>query len=226
MKFSYQQTDLCVYDNNSPLPWFWQIFWGTAFICLLGLASDSLALTVNPTSLKFSAVAGSTNPPNQTFTASKSTSSSTLTASDNAAWLTVSLAASSSSTVWFSVAVNTSGLVAGTYTGAITVKEGTSASTVIPVTLMISPATQSTTTTTTSKTATLTWSPVTGTSLYGYKIYVGKAPGQYTTTITAGNVTSYSVGNLLLGITYYFVVTAYNSAGESPPSNEVHTTIY
>jgi len=181
----------------------------------------------NPTSLTFYAVEGATNPPNQTITATKTTASGTLTASDNAAWLTVSLALSSTTgTSWFTAAVNTSGLSAGTYNGAITITEGTSASTTIPVTLMISPSTQSGTSTTGLKAATLTWNPVTTTPLDGYKIYIGTVPGQYTQAITAGNVTSFTVESLSVGITYYFVVTAYNSAGESAPSNEVYATIY
>jgi hypothetical protein len=91
------------------------------------------------------------------------------------------------------------------------------------VTLIISPAT--TTTSSTTKSATLTWNAVTGTTISGYKIYVGEAPKLYTRTITVGTVTSSTVNSLTVGRTYYFTVTAYNSAGESAPSNEVSKTI-
>ncbi|WNR45243.1 fibronectin type III domain-containing protein [Paenibacillus roseipurpureus] len=64
----------------------------------------------------------------------------------------------------------------------------------------------------------LSWGAVTGAT--GYKIKYGTTSGSYSTTITAGNVTSYSVTGLTNGTTYYFVVTATNSAGESASSNE------
>ena len=59
----------------------------------------------------------------------------------------------------------------------------------------------------------------------GYKVYVGDVPTQYTQTINVGNVTSSTVNSLTVGKTYYFAVTAYNSAGEGPRSNEVSKTI-
>jgi hypothetical protein len=59
----------------------------------------------------------------------------------------------------------------------------------------------------------------------GYKIYVGEAPRLYSRTITVGNTTSSTVNSLTVGRMYYFAVTAYNSAGESSPSNEVSKTI-
>ena len=60
------------------------------------------------------------------------------------------------------------------------------------------------------------------TDLNGYKIYYGTAPGNYTQNVDVGNVTTYTFTNLTDGQTYYFVATAYNSAGvESSYSNEV-----
>ena len=53
------------------------------------------------------------------------------------------------------------------------------------------------------------------TDLAGYKIYYGTASGNYTQNIDVGNVTTYPVTNLTDGLTYYFVVTAYNT-----PRNE------
>ncbi len=112
----------------------------------------------------------------------------------------------------------------GTYKGTITIKLGTWHTKTVPVTLMISPATSSPLPAT--STATLAWNAVTGTTISGYKIYVGEAPKLYTRTMTVGTVTSSTVNNLTVGRTYYFAVTAYNSAGESTPSNEVSKTIY
>ncbi|UFS71077.1 hypothetical protein LPW11_02545 [Geomonas sp. RF6] len=78
-------------------------------------------------------------------------------------------------------------------------------------------------------TATLTWSaPTTNsdgsslTDLAGYKVYVGTSSGSYQPGVDVGKVTSYTVSNLTDGGTYYFAITAYNSARvESSRSNEV-----
>lgn len=212
-------------------PRFWQILLGVAFICL-GFASGGLAchdaataIRLTPTSLTFYAVQGATNPPNQTIAVSRPTTwSATFTTSDNASWLTVSPATTTITTSkTLTVAVNTTGLIAGTYKATITTKVGTWCTNTVPVTLILSPSTTSTTTTT--KSATLTWNAVTGATVSGYKVYVGEAPRQYSRTINVGTVTSSTVSSLTVGRTYYFAVTAYNSAGESSPSTEVSKTI-
>ncbi len=62
------------------------------------------------------------------------------------------------------------------------------------------------------------------TDLSGYKLYYGTSAGNYTNSITLGNVITYTLNNLANG-TYYFVATAYTAAGsESAPSNEVSKT--
>ena len=59
------------------------------------------------------------------------------------------------------------------------------------------------------------------TDLAGYNLYYGTASGNYTQNINVGNVTTYTTSNLATG-TYYFVATAYNTAGkESAYSNQV-----
>ena len=89
----------------------------------------------------------------------------------------------------------------------------------IPVTLTLSPPT-------TTGTVTLTWAPNTETDLAGYKVYVGTQPGIYGAPISMGNTTSYTTGNLTSGRTYYFSVTAFDSAGnESQHSTEVSKPI-
>ena len=210
----------------SSTPWFWQVLGITACICL-GLATDGWAchLPVKPTSLTFYAVQGATNPPSQIMTVSNTiTSTKTVTASDNATWLTVSpTSASMTTSAKVTAAVSTSGRAAGTYKATTTIKVATWCTYTVPVTLIISPPSSGGGGTTSS--ATLAWNAVTGTTLSGYKVYVGEAPHLYTRTITVGTVTSTTVSSLTRGRTYYFAVTAYNSAGQSTASNEVTKTI-
>jgi predicted phage tail protein len=55
----------------------------------------------------------------------------------------------------------------------------------------------------------------------GYRLYGGTASGQYIWSVDVGNTTSASLPPLPAGSTYYFVVRAYNSAGQlGLPSNE------
>jgi Fibronectin type III domain/Viral BACON domain len=212
-------------DHASATSLFWQILGITACICL-GLVSEGLAqTTIKPTSLTYYAVQGATNPPSQTLTLSRTrTYSVSLTASDNASWLTVSPTSTSFTTSKnVAVAVNISGLAAGTYKATITFTVGTWSKYYVPVTLIISPSSTGGGGTTSS--ASLAWNAVTGTTLSGYKVYVGEAPRLYTRTITVGTITSTTVSSLTRGRTYYFAVAAYNSAGTSPTSNEVSKTI-
>lgn len=68
---------------------------------------------------------------------------------------------------------------------------------------------------------TLAWDPNTEADLAGYKLHYGNASRNYSTTLNVGNVTTYSLTSLPPG-TYYFAVTAYNTAQlESAYSNEV-----
>ena len=213
-------------STTSATLWFRQMLGITAFVCA-GLVSEGLAqtTTVSPTSLTYYAVQGGSNPPNKTITVSRTSSrTATLTASDNRTWLTVSPASTSMTTSkQLTVAVNTNGRGAGTYNATITIKVGTWYTKTVPVTLIVSPATSPPPSTTSS--ATLTWDTVTGTTVSGYKVYVGEAPGSYPRTINVGTVTTSTVNNLTVGRMYYFAVTAYNGAGESDPSNEVSKTI-
>ena len=79
-------------------------------------------------------------------------------------------------------------------------------------------------------TVTLTWTANRESDLAGYKIYVGTASGTYSfsgSPFTAGKVTSYTVSNLPNGQTYFFAISAYDSAGnESPLSAEVSRSIF
>jgi hypothetical protein len=57
----------------------------------------------------------------------------------------------------------------------------------------------------------------------GYRVYYGLSHGSHPNSQSVGNVTEYTLGSLPLEekSTYYFVVRAYNGAGESGDSNEV-----
>lgn len=220
-------------NHTSPTLGFGQILGVTMFIFCFVFASQGLAChdastvtTATPTSLTYYAVQGAANPPSQTITVSRaSTWQATLTSSDNASWLSASPASTSIATsAKLAAAVNTTGLVAGTYKATITIMIGTWCTRTVSATLIVSPPTTSTSTATT-KSATLTWNAVTATAITGYKVYVGEAPSQYTRTIMVGTATSSTVSSLTVGKTYYFVVSAYNSAGEGPPSSMASKTI-
>ncbi len=204
-------------QNNYSM--FWQVLAVTVFIAF-GPAAECLALTLSPPALTFQAVQGEANPQNQTLSVSrKRTGLIAVATSDNVPWLTVSPATTSMTTnTTLMVAVNTSGLAAGSYNATITIKVG-KATTTVPVTMTVSSPPSATT-------VTLSWNAVTDPSLSGYNVKVGTASGLYDRIIPVGTVTAYTVDSLTTGTTYYFSVTAYNSAGESPPSNEVSTSIY
>ena len=207
---------------------------GLALAIGIWTSPEAWALTVSPTSMTFQAVQGGSNPYSGTINVSKSNNhQTTWTATDSASWLTVTPGTGSiTSTALVALAVNITGLAAGTYTTTVTIKVDKGGSASVPVTLTVSPAPTPSaltapTSTSTSTTASLSWSAVTNTDQAGYKVYVGTASGVYGAPITVGNVTSYVLSNLAVGNTYYFVVTDYNTSGiESLPSNEVSKSIY
>ncbi len=77
---------------------------------------------------------------------------------------------------------------------------------------------------------TLTWTANRERDLAGYKVYVGTASGTYSfpgSAFVTGSVTSYTVSNLPKSQTYFFAISAYDSAGnESPLSAEVSRSIF
>ena len=74
-----------------------------------------------------------------------------------------------------------------------------------------------------SEVATLTWDDRSDPNVAGYRLYYGITSGSYPFVIDVGPTTSCAVpSNLLLGMTYHFVVTAYNHFGtESEFSSEI-----
>jgi hypothetical protein len=77
---------------------------------------------------------------------------------------------------------------------------------------------------------TLTWRANGEPDLAGYKVYIGTASGTYNapgSPFVAGKVVSYTVSNLPKGQTYFFAMSAYDSAGnESALSAEVSKSLY
>jgi hypothetical protein len=176
-------------------------------------------ISLSPTSLTYTATQGAANPANQTVSLTNTGGTLNWTVSDSASWLSVSPASGSSSST-LTTAVNTSGLAAGAYNGTITVSATGSSSQTVAVTLTVSAPTTSS--------ATLTWAPNTESDLAGYKVYRATASGAYgaaLATIPVGTLTYQAMG-LSASTTYFFVISAYDSAGnESSVSNEVSKSI-
>lgn len=76
-----------------------------------------------------------------------------------------------------------------------------------------------------SSAATLMWDQSSGT-VDGYNVYYGTNPNSPGQPIDVGNTTQFSIDSLPLteNVQYYFCVSAYNTAGESPPCSPVAYT--
>jgi hypothetical protein len=68
---------------------------------------------------------------------------------------------------------------------------------------------------------TIAWNP-NPEPVAGYIVAYGTSPGLYDTVVDVGLATTWTFGDALDGLTYYFVVYAYNATGvTSDPSAEV-----
>jgi len=73
---------------------------------------------------------------------------------------------------------------------------------------------------------TLGWDPSPDPDVAGYNVYYGPSSHTYTNVVDAGDNTVDTIYGLVIGQTYYFAVTAYNSVNmESPPSDEIVYTV-
>lgn len=77
-----------------------------------------------------------------------------------------------------------------------------------------------------SQMLTLTWNPSTNADVVAYNVYYGTTSHEYSQPINLDNVTSTEIFCSQSGVTYYFAVTAVDSAGhESAYSQEVFYTV-
>ena len=77
-----------------------------------------------------------------------------------------------------------------------------------------------------TQSVTLAWNSSSDPTVVGYNIYYGGASRDYTNTLSAGNATNITVSGLVMGDTYYFAATTYNSSGvQSPFSSEVSYSV-
>ncbi len=73
-------------------------------------------------------------------------------------------------------------------------------------------------------TVTLEWDANEEADVAGYQVVYGTRSGDYSATVDVGTRTSFAVGNLEAGRSYYFAVRAYDISGAvSSPSSEVST---
>ncbi|MBH0197601.1 MAG: fibronectin type III domain-containing protein [Nitrospira sp.] len=182
-------------------------------------ANPVIGLSIN--SLAFTGTAAGPNPTTQSFTITNTgTGTMPWVVGESASWLTLSPASGTNNgTVLASV--NLSGLAAGTYNSTITASATGATSKTLQVTLTINTATA------TNRSAALSWASNTESDLAGYKVYVGTQSGLYGTSIEVGNVTTHQVTNLQPNTTYFFSITALDTAGnESVHSSELSKSIY
>jgi hypothetical protein len=188
------------------------------FVISTGGATTAPSIFLNPPSLTFSGIAGGA-PLAQTINLVNS-AGGTLTWSmmESAAWLELNITSGTTTTEsdQVSASVSVQGLAAGTYNTVITVEASGAANSPqqIPVSLTLNQPT--------TGSADLSWAANAEPDLAGYKVYIGTQSGLYDPPITLGTVTAYTATNLALSKTYYFCISAFNSASnESPCSAEV-----
>ncbi len=189
---------------------------GTVKTVNVTLTVSAASFTISPGSLTFTATQGAANPPAQTIILN---STGPWTASDNVSWLSLS-PTSGSNNGTITASVNTANANLGNNPAIITVTNGGVTKTAnVALTLNVP----------SSSSATLTWSANQENDLAGYKVYRATASGAYGAPIATvlGKVTTYQAIGLQFGTTYFFVVTAFDIAGnESAYSNEVSKSIF
>jgi len=194
-------------------------------------------LSVSPSSLLFSAIAGQT-PSTQNVTLSIAGTGS-LSFSWSATWSTVSggnwlsVSPASGTNPNLIVSVNTSGLSTGTYNGSVQFSrtDASASSASLPVSLTIAapsvgaPSLLSPTSGATgiSIPVTFTWTPVSGANSYTLLVYAGPSASSPTVNVNT-SATSFTSSALAFGTSYLWSVTANGSSGASGSSTWNFTT--
>jgi len=180
------------------------------------LTLSAASLTASPNSMTYTATQGAANPSVQTIAIN---ANGPWTVSDGASWLSLS-PTSGSNNGTITASVNTATATQGNNSTTITVKSGGITRTV-NVTLTLNASS--------SSSVTLTWNANTESDLAGYRVYRATSSGTYGAPIATiqGNTPNYMATGLQFGTTYFFVVTAFDIAGnESAYSNEVSKSIF
>jgi uncharacterized protein (TIGR03437 family) len=147
-------------------------------------SAGSSGITLTPSSATFSQAVGGTAPSPQTVQLSTSTAAS-FTAASGATWLTVT-PSSGTTPMSLSLAVNASGLAAGTYQASVTITVGSSVAS-LPVTLTVTSGSGGGG----GGSATITASP---SSLSFSQVLGGATPSAQTIQLSSGSATSLTAG--------------------------------
>lgn len=189
---------------------------GMARTISVALTVSAASLTASPNNVTYTATQGAANPSAQTIAIN---SNGSWTVSDDASWLSLS-PTSGTNNGTITARVNTATAIKGDNSTTITVKSGGTTKTVNVTLTLNAPS---------SSSVTLTWNANTESDLAGYRVYRATSSGTYGAPIATiqGNTASYIATGLQYGTTYFFVVTAFDIAGnESTYSNEVSKSIF
>ena len=194
---------------------------------------------LNPTSFTLSVTQGDANPIHTVDISNIGNGALDWRVSSTTPWLSLVLSVGRSSgntPVAFTATANLSGLVAGTYSGSITVigDSATNTPQAIPVTLMIAPAAPPSTPSAPTASVGVAWDTAAPLSLGGYYVHYGTTSPNSTgscayaqsiyyslSSLAAPSSPTATISGLIPGATYYFAVSAYNGSLESPCSNEI-----
>jgi len=203
---------------------------------------------LSPTNFTFSVTQGDANPVHTVEITNTGNGALDWSVSSATSWLSVSPSAGRSSgntAMSFTATANISGMVAGTYSGSITVigDSATNTPQAVPVTLVIAAVPTSTSPSPSPTTSSPSPPPTvsvgiawdaTGLRAGGYYVHYGTQSPNLTgscaysqsayyslSSLASASAPAATIGGLATGKTYYFAVSAYDGTLESPCSNEI-----
>jgi Domain of unknown function (DUF4082)/Viral BACON domain len=174
-------------------------------------------LSVNPASLNFTGQTGTSSPaPANVSITNSGAGSLTFTGVSDQPWLALS-ASSGSAPSTLKVLPSITGLKAGSYTGHITVTGG-GATRIVTIALSVTSAAV-------QHEVALSWKANTNAHVVSYSMYRSSG-GPFSLLASAIGGTTFTDPSVQSGMTYYYVVTAVDEAGqESAHSNQANTPI-